>query len=126
MYLLFSLKIMDSSNLENDLISEIKLTPVQAKAYLLVTWYGKMSSSQIAEKLKISSESAQKTATDLMSLGAFIDISETEFEAMHPRFTAVNMYRKRCERENIEFKRNKVGDSIGVMLEQPYDDARTK
>ena len=39
MYLLFSLKIMDSSKLENDLISEIKLTPVQAKAYLLVTWY---------------------------------------------------------------------------------------
>ena len=117
---------MDSSKLENDLISEIKLTPVQAKAYLLVTWYGKMSSSQIAEKLKISSESAQKTATDLMGLGAFIDISETEFEAMHPRFTAVNMYRKMCEREKIEFKRNKVVDSIGVILEQPYDDARTK
>ncbi len=31
-----------------------------------------------------------------MTLGAFIDISETEFEAMHPRFTAVNMYRKVC------------------------------
>ena len=126
MYLLFSLKIMDSSKLENDLISEIKLTPIQAKIYLLITWYGKMSSSQIAEKLKISSESAQKTATDLMGLGAFIDISETEFEAMHPRFTAVNMYRKMCERENTEFKRNKVVDSIGVILEQPYDDARTK
>ena len=126
MYLLFSLKIMDSSKLENDLVSEIKLTPIQAKTFLLVTWYGKMSSSTIAEKLKISSESAQKTATDLMGLGAFIDISETEFEAMHPRFTAVNMYRKMCEREHIEFKRNKIVDNIGVLLEQPYDDARTK
>ena len=117
---------MDSSKLENDLVSEIKLTPIQAKIYLLVTWYGKMSSMQIAEKLKISSESAKKTATELMALGAFIDISETEFEAMHPRFTAVNMYRKMCERENIEFKRNKIVDNIGVILEQPYDDARTK
>ena len=117
---------MDYSRLENDLISEIKLTPIQAKTYLLINWYGKMSSIQIAEKLKISSEDAQKTATDLMALGAFIDISETEFEAMHPRFTAVNMYRRMCERENIEFKRNKIVDSIGVMLEQPYDDARTK
>ena len=117
---------MDSSKLENDLISEIKLTPVQAKAYLLVTWYGKMSSSQIAEKLKISSESAQKTATDLMGLGAFIDISETEFEAMHPRFTAVNMYRKMCEREQKEFKKNLNIDNIGVALEVSYDDARTK
>ena len=117
---------MDSSKLENDLISEIRLTPIQAKTFLLVTWYGKMSAIQIAEKLKISSTTAEKTATDLMTLGGFIDISETEFEAMHPRFTAVNMYRKMCERENIEFKRNKIVDSIGVILEQPYDDARTK
>jgi len=126
MYLLFSMINMDYSRLENDLISEIKLTPIQAKIYLLITWYGKMSSIQIAEKLKISSKDAQKTATDLMTLGAFIDISETEFEAMHPRFTAVNMYRKMCEREHIEFKRNKIVDNIGVILEQPYDDARTK
>ena len=117
---------MDSSKLENDLISEIRLTPIQAKTFLLVTWYGKMSAIQIAEKLKISSATAEKTATDLMTLGGFIDISETEFEAMHPRFTAVNMYRKMCERENIEFKRNKIVDSIGVVLEQAYDDARTK
>ena len=126
MYLLFSLDIMDSAKLENDLISELKLSPIQAKTFLLITWYGKMTSLQIADKLKISSESAQKTATQLMDLGAFIDISETEFEAMHPRFTAVNMYRKMCERENIEFKRNKIVDNIGVLLEQPYDDARTK
>jgi len=126
MYLLFSLNIMDSSKLENDLISELKLSPIQAKTFLLITWYGKMTSLQIADKLKISSESAQKTATQLMDLGAFIDISETEFEAMHPRFTAVNMYRKMCERESIEFKRNKIVDNIGVLLEQPYDDARTK
>ena len=117
---------MDSSKLENDLISEIRLTPIQAKTFLLVTWYGKMSAIQIAEKLKISSTIAEKTATDLMNLGGFIDISETEFEAMHPRFTAVNMYRKMCEREHIEFKRNKIVDSIGVVLEQAYDDARTK
>ena len=126
MYLLFCLKIMDSSKLENDLVSEIKLTPIQAKIYLLITWYGKMSSLQIADKLKISSEFAEQTATELMGLGAFIDISETEFEAMHPRFTAVNMYRKMCEREHIEFKRNKIVDNIGVILEQAYDDARTK
>jgi len=45
---------------------------------------------------------------------------------MHPRFTAVNMYRRMCERENIEFKRNKIADSIGVILEKFYEDARTK
>ena len=118
--------MMDSSRIENDLISEIKLDSVQAKVYLLVTCYGKMSSTQIAEKLKITLNDAQKAAKELMTYGAFIDFSETEFEAMHPRFTAVNMYRKLCERENIEFKRNKIVDNIGSILEKSYDDARTK
>jgi len=118
--------MMDSSKLENDLVSELKLTSLQARVYLLVTCYGKMSPEIISEKLTISLDDAQKTSTDLMALGAFIDISESEFEAMHPRFTAVNMYRRMCERENIEFKRNKIVDSIGVILERLYEDARTK
>jgi hypothetical protein len=118
--------MMDTSKIENDLISEIKLNHIQAKVYLLVTCYGKMSSAIIAEKLKISLDDAQKTSKDLLSLGAFIDFSEIEFEAMHPRFTVVNMYRRMCERENIEFKRNKIVDNIGVILEKSYDDARTK
>ena len=117
---------MMDSRIENDLVSEIKLEPIQAKVYLLVTCYGKMPSTKIAEKLKISLDHAQKAAKELINLGAFIDFSDTEFEAMHPRFTAVNMYRKMCERENIEFKRNKIVDNMGVILEKPYDDARTK
>ena len=118
--------MIDTKKLENDLISEVKLDPLQAKVYLLVTCFGKMSSAEIAEKLKISSNDAQRVAKELVTLGGFIDFSEIEFEAMHPRFTAVNMYRKMCERENIEFKRNKIVDNIGVILEKPYDDARTK
>jgi len=117
---------MDFFKIENELISEIKLQPIQAKVYLLITCYGKMSAAKIAEKLNISQEEAQKTSNELMTLGAFIDITDNEFEAMHPRFTAVNMYRKMCEREKIEFTRNKIVDNIGVILEKSYDDARTK
>ena len=117
---------MDTAQIEEKIISEIKLNPIQAKTFLLITCYGKMDSPSIAEKLNISNEVALKNANDLIELGAFIDISKTEFEAMHPRFTAVNMYRRLCERENIEFKRNKIVDSIGVILEKPYEDARTK
>jgi hypothetical protein len=124
--LAFILKLLDATKIEKDLISEIKLNPLQAKVFLLVTCSGKMPPSLIAEKLKISTDDALKIAKDLMALGAFIDISDTEFEAMHPRFTAVNMYRKLCARENIEFKRNKIVDNIGVILEKSYDDARTK
>ena len=117
---------MSLSGIENDLMSEIHLDQTQARVYLTVTCYGKMTPQKIAEKLNISSEEAKQASKDLMELGAFIDITSEEFEAMHPRFTAVNMYRKMCERENIQFQRNKIVDNIGVILEKPYDDARTK
>ena len=117
---------MDITRIQKDLISEVRLSQLQAQVFLLVTCFGKMSPTEIAEKLKISTYDALTTAKELMTLGAFIDISATEFEAMHPRFTAVNMYRKFCQRENIEFKQNKIVDNIGVILEKSYDDARTK
>ena len=85
-----------------------------------------MSSKQISENLEISTSVALDNSENLMDLGAFIDMPNDEFEAMHPRFTAVNMYRKMCEREKIEFKKNLTVDNIGISLEKPYDDARTK
>ena len=118
--------MLDYSQIEKILISEIKLTAIQAKIFLLVVSKGKMSSKQISENLKISSDDALDNSKNLMDLGAFIDMPNDEFEAMHPRFTAVNMYRKMCEREKIEFKKNLTVDNIGISLEKPYDDARTK
>ena len=117
---------MDYEKIKNDLISEIRLTESQAEVFLLVTLGGKMPTSQISKSLEISIEDALETSQKLVELGGFIDMPETEFEAMHPRFTAVNMYRRMCERENIDFKKNLAVDNIGIALEEPYDDARTK
>ena len=118
--------MLNYSQIEKILISEIKLTDIQAKIFLLVVTKGKMSSKQISENLKISLSDASDNSKNLMDIGAFIDMPNDEFEAMHPRFTAVNMYRKMCEREKIEFKKNLTVDNIGISLEKPYDDARTK
>ena len=117
---------MNYEKIETDLISEIRLTKNQAEVFLLVTLGGKMSVNQISESLKISVENALETSQKLVELGGFIDMPETEFEAMHPRFTAVNMYRRMCERENIDFKKNSIVDNLGIALEEPYDDVRTK
>ena len=118
--------MLNHSQIEKILISEIKLTEIQAKIFLLVVTKGKMSSKQISENLEISSSDALDNSKNLMDLGAFIDMPNDEFEAMHPRFTAVNMYRKMCEREKIEFRKNLTVDNIGISLEKPYDDVRTK
>jgi len=117
---------MNYDKIKNDLISEIRLTKNQAEVFLLVVLKGKMPANQIAKSLEITVEDALETSQKLVKLGGFIDMPETEFEAMHPRFTAVNMYRKMCERENIDFKKNSIVDNLGVVLEEPYDDARTK
>ncbi|RNJ76563.1 MAG: hypothetical protein EB830_03650 [Nitrosopumilus sp. H13] len=114
----------DLDRIEKDLISEIGLEPMQAKIYILINTRGMMSVLEVAENAGIAATDAEKVATGLVGMGALIEISG-KFEAMHPRFTAVNMYRRMCEQKGIEFKQNKTVDNIGVVLEQPYDDART-
>ena len=117
---------MNYEKIKNDLISEIKLDENQAEVFLLVVLKGRMPTSQIAKLLGMTIEDANIASQKLVELGGFIDISKTEFESMHPRFTAVNMYRRMCERENITFKKNTIVDNIGIALEEPYDDVRTK
>jgi predicted transcriptional regulator len=111
---------------EENIISELRLSPTQAKVYVLVVKKGKMSAQGIAQNLCISEDEAHQAATSLIQNGGFIDITKTEFESMHPRFAVVNMYRRMCERENIPFKKNLLVDNISIILEKPYDDARTK
>ena len=117
---------MNYEKIKKDLVSEIKLSENQARVFLLVVMKGKMSVSQIAELSDMTVDEAKETSQKLVELGGFIDMPETEYEAMHPRFTAVNMYRRMCERENIDFKKNLIVDNIGIALEEVYDDARTK
>ena len=117
---------MNYEKIKKDLMSEIKLGENQARVFLLVVMKGKMSVSRIAELSDMAVDEAKETSQKLVELGGFIDMPQTEYEAMHPRFTAVNMYRRMCERENIDFKKNSVVDNIGIALEEPYDDVRTK
>ena len=117
---------MDLSQITKTLISEIKLTELQAKIFLHIVIHGRMNITQISNDLHISLDDATQNSKKLVELGGFIDMPNDEFEAMHPRFTAVNMYRKMCEREQKEFKKNLDIDNIGVVLEVSYDDARTK
>ncbi len=117
---------MNYEKIKKDLISEIKLSENEAEVFLLVVMKGKMPVSRIAELSDMTVDKARETSQKLVELGGFIDMPKTEYEAMHPRFTAVNMYRRMCERENIDFKKNLIVDNIGVALEGPYDDARTK
>jgi len=96
---------MNYEKIKKDLISEIKLSENQAQVFLLVVMKGKMSVSRIAELSDMTIDEAKETSQELVGLGGFIDMPKTEYEAMHPRFTAVNMYRRMCEREILILKK---------------------
>ena len=117
---------MDLKQIEDALISEIRLSQIQAKIFLQIVMDGRMSSKEIAKKLETTEKVASEISNQLIQLGGLINYTETEFEALHPRFASVNMYRRMCERENLEFKKNNLVDNIGIALENFYDDVRTK
>lgn len=117
---------VNMDDVEEKLVSELRLSPIQAKVFVLVVKEGKKSAQDIAQSLSISDSKASEATKNLVDLGGFIDITKTEFESMHPRFAVVNMYRRMCLRENIPFKKNLLVDNISIVLEKPYDDARTK
>ena len=53
---------MDLAKIENDLISEIKLTPLQAKIFLFITVEGKQTIKQISEKFNLSEDESIEIA----------------------------------------------------------------
>ena len=108
------------------LVEEIGLSGEQAAAFVAVTAGGRMTAPQIAEAAGISGggKSAAAVAESLVAAGAFIDMPGGSYEAMHPRFTAVNMYRRACERSGRPFGRNNAVDMVGAALEDAYDAAR--
>lgn len=117
---------MDADAVRRILIEEIGLSGEQAAAFVAVTAGGRMTAPQIAEAAGISGGggTAAAVAESLVAAGAFIDMPGGAYEAMHPRFTAVNMYRRACERSGRPFGRNNAVDAVGAALEDAYDAAR--
>lgn len=115
------------SNVEEAIISELMLSQDEARVFLAIVKGSKMDSAKISATLGWNdNQRALLAAKSLVNRGMVIEITKTEFEALHPRFAITNRYRRRCEEDGIPFKKNLKVDNIGIILERPYDDARTK
>jgi predicted transcriptional regulator len=114
------------SNVEQAIVAELKIGEDEAKAFLAIVKTGKMDAAKIAKALGWDDSRAQLAAKSLVNRGMVIEITKTEFESLHPRFAITNRYRRRCAEDGIEFKKNLKVDNIGILLERPYEDARTK
>jgi len=115
------------SNAEEAIISELKISRDETKVFIAIIKNGKMDPARISAVLKWDDEQrALQAAKSLVGRGMAIEITKTEFESLHPRFAITNRYRRRCEEDGISFKKNLKVDNIGIILEKPYEDARTK
>lgn len=115
------------SNAEEAIVSELKISGDEAKAFLSIVMMGRMDAARLSGALGWSDEQrALAAAKSLVGRGMVIEITKTEFESLHPRFAITNRYRRRCEEDGIPFKKNLKVDNIGIILEKPYEDARTK
>src|SRR5215217_2538910 len=104
---------VNPSNIEQLIISELKISEDEAKVYIAIVKKGKMDPAKISSALGWSDEQrALAAAKSLVNRGMVIEIT--------------NRYRRRCEEEHIPFKRNLKIDNIGIVLEKPYEYARTK
>lgn len=115
------------SNAEQAIVSELKISGDEAMAFLSIVMKGRMDAARLSNALGWGDEQrALAAAKSLVGRGMVIEITKTEFESLHPRFAITNRYRRRCEEDGIPFKKNLKVDNIGIMLEKPYEDARTK
>ena len=115
------------SNVDQSIVSELKISNDEAQVFIIIVKKGRMDPAKISGALGWNDEErALIAARSLVARGMVIDITKTEFESLHPRFAITNRYRRRCEEDGIPFKKNLKVDNIGILLERPYDDARTK
>lgn len=114
------------ANVEQAIIEELRITQEEARAYVAIVKNGKMDAARISRAIGIDEKQAQAVAKSLVGRGMVIEITATEFESLHPRFAVTNRYRRRCAEDGIPFKKNLRVDNIGIVLEKPFEDARTK
>jgi predicted transcriptional regulator len=117
---------VNNENVEEFLITELKLTKEESKTFLFLLKNGRKDVKKIAESVESSEKEASDAAESLVAKGMIINISRSEYESLHPRFAISNRYRRRCEEDNIPFGKNLLIDNIGIILERPFEDARTK
>jgi len=114
------------ANVEQAIVEELKISQEEARAFVAIVKTGKMDAAGIARALSCDEQRAREIAMSLVGRGMAIEITKTEYESLHPRFAITNRYRRRCAEDGVPFKKNLRVDNIGIVLEKPYDDARTK
>jgi|SRR6185312_7485156 len=110
----------------NSLILELDLTENDAFIFLYIVERGKSTIRRMSTDLNIDEESVVSSLRTLRDHGMLFNMTSSEYETFHPRFSIVNGHRFKCDMLGVPFKKNIKIDLLGAMLEARYEDARTK
>ncbi|HEU5462304.1 MAG TPA: helix-turn-helix domain-containing protein [Nitrososphaeraceae archaeon] len=106
--------------------TDLQLSNLETEIFLLIINQGMLKIDQISLELKLDKAQCREIIESLIKKNMIIEYSKNIFESYHPRFAIINRYKKLCLEKNIPWKKNTVIDNLAIILEQPFEAARTK
>ena len=81
---------------------------------------------QISLELNLDNSYCREIIESLINKNMIIEFSKNLFESFHPRFAIINRYKRLCLEKDVPWSKNTMIDNLAIILEQPFEAARTK
>ena len=81
---------------------------------------------QISIELNLDKSHCREIIESLINKNMIIEFSKNVFESFHPRFAIINIYKRLFLEKDVPLRKNAMIDNLAIILEQPFEAARTK
>jgi predicted transcriptional regulator len=115
-----------NANHYNIFTKDLQLSNVETQIFLLIISQGMLKIDQISIELNLDKSHCREIIESLINKNMIIEFSKNLFESFHPRFAIINRYKRLCLEKDIPWRKNTMIDNLAIILEQPFEAARTK
>lgn len=115
-----------NANHYNIFTKDLQLSNVETQIFLLIIRQGMLKIDQISIELNLDKSQCREIIDSLMNKNMIIEYSKNLFESFHPRFAIINRYKRLCLEKDVPWRKNARIDNLAIILEQPFEAARTK
>ena len=115
-----------NDNHYNIFTKDLQLSNVETQIFLLIISQGMLKIDQISIELNLDKSHCREIIESLINKNMIIEFSKNLFESFHPRFAIINRYKRLCLEKDVPWRKNAMIDNLAIILEQPFEAARTK
>ena len=115
-----------NANHYNIFTKDLQLSNVETQIFLLIISQGMLKIDQISIELNLDKSHCREIIESLTNKNMIIEFSKNLFESFHPRFAIINRYKRLCLEKDVPWRKNTMIDNLAIILEQPFEAARTK